>query len=204
MIKYTISLFSSCCMISCSHRWPRMKFLAKNHVQLTPASFNKTSGYNFKSAEEIEFHLEPTAAGPSTVWARSIARRLGCYVALGYPEYCAHSPSSPQGSMSRYNSAVLVSPKGNVLVNYRKSFLFDTDETWAEEGREGFFAGEMPDGLGRLAMGICKFPRSSPTKNEYSWRQVAMKRRWDKRLLTFGSHRHGSQSATIRNTIREL
>ncbi|KAL0637214.1 hypothetical protein Q9L58_003864 [Maublancomyces gigas] len=57
--------------------------------------------------------------------------------------------------MSRYNSAVLVSPKGNVLVNYRKSFLFNTDETWAEEGREGFFAGEMPDGLGRLAMGIC-------------------------------------------------
>lgn len=43
-----------------------------------------------------------------------------------------------------------------MLVNYRKSFLFNTDETWAEEGREGFFAGEMPDGLGRLAMGICK------------------------------------------------
>ncbi|KAH8148158.1 uncharacterized protein LAJ45_07922 [Morchella importuna] len=113
------------------------------------------SGYNFKSAEEIEFHLEPTAAGPSTVWARSIARRLGCYVALGYPEYCAHSPSSPQGSMSRYNSAVLVSPQGNVLVNYRKHFLYTTDETWAEEGKEGFFSGEMPDGLGKLAMGIC-------------------------------------------------
>lgn len=61
--------------------------------------------------------------------------------------------------MSRYNSAVLVSPKGNVLVNYRKSFLFSTDETWAEEGRDGFFAGEMPDGLGRLAMGICKLPQ---------------------------------------------
>jgi protein N-terminal amidase len=112
------------------------------------------SGYNFKSLDEISFHLEPTAAGPSTVWARSIARRLRCYVALGYPEYCAHSPSSPQGSMSRYNSAVLVSPQGNVLANYRKSFLYTTDESWAEEG-PGFFSGDVPGDLGRVSMGIC-------------------------------------------------
>ncbi|KAG0637497.1 carbon-nitrogen hydrolase [Tuber brumale] len=113
------------------------------------------TGYNFNSVNEINCHLEPTAAGPSTVWARTIARRFGCYVALGYPEYCAHSSSLPLGPMSRYNSAVLVSPKGDVLVNYRKHFLFATDESWAEEGPEGFFSGDLPDGLGRLAMGIC-------------------------------------------------
>jgi len=113
------------------------------------------TGYNFNSVNEINCHLEPTAAGPSTVWARSTARRLGCYVALGYPEYCAHSPSLPLGPVSRYNSAVLVSPKGDVLANYRKHFLFATDELWAEEGPEGFFSGDLPDGLGRLAMGIC-------------------------------------------------
>ncbi|PWW78142.1 carbon-nitrogen hydrolase [Tuber magnatum] len=113
------------------------------------------SGYKFGSVNEINSHLEPTAAGPSTVWARSIARRLGCYIALGYPEHCAHPPSSPSGPMSRYNSAVLVSPGGDVLVNYRKHFLFSTDESWAEEGPDGFFSGDLPDGLGRLAMGIC-------------------------------------------------
>lgn len=54
----------------------------------------------------------------------------------------------------RYNSAVLVSPQGNVLANYRKSFLFTTDETWAEEG-PGFFAGDFKGSLGSVAMGIC-------------------------------------------------
>ncbi|KAL7269057.1 hypothetical protein RUND412_008294 [Rhizina undulata] len=113
------------------------------------------SGYNFTSPHEINFHLEPTAAGPSAVWARSMAKRLGCYVVLGYPEYCAHSPSSPQGFTSKYNSAVLVSPQGNVLANYRKHHLFTTDELWAEEGKEGFFAESIPGCLGNVSMGIC-------------------------------------------------
>jgi protein N-terminal amidase len=33
-----------------------------------------------------------------------------------------------------YNSAVVVSPQGTVYDTYRKSFLFDTDKTWAKEG----------------------------------------------------------------------
>jgi protein N-terminal amidase len=33
-----------------------------------------------------------------------------------------------------YNSAVIVSPQGTVYDTYRKSFLFDTDKTWAKEG----------------------------------------------------------------------
>ncbi|KAF8539245.1 carbon-nitrogen hydrolase [Trichophaea hybrida] len=101
------------------------------------------TGYNFKSLQEIQSHLEPTATGPSTVWARGIARQLGCHVVVGYPEYSSQSPSAPQDSISRYNSAVLVSPQGNVLANYRKSFLFTTDESWCEEGP------------GKMAMGIC-------------------------------------------------
>lgn len=134
--------------------------------QTSPGSLSLTCilGYNFQSMQEISFHLEPTAAGPTTVWARSIARRLGCHVIVGYPEYCAHSPSAPQGSISRYNSAVLVSPKGNVLVNYRKSFLYTTDESWAEEGR-GFYAGDIPGGVGKMSMGICWYPRMHMTRN---------------------------------------
>ncbi|KAF8443500.1 carbon-nitrogen hydrolase [Terfezia claveryi] len=111
------------------------------------------SGYNFRSLQEISFHLEPTAAGPSTVWARSVARRLRCFVCVGYPECTATSPNPPMG-IQRYNSCVLVNPQGNVVSNYRKHFLFSTDERWAEEGKEGFFAGEVP-GIGTVAMGIC-------------------------------------------------
>lgn len=110
-------------------------------------------GYNFQNLQEIGFHLEPTAGGPSTVWARSIARRLRCFVCVGYPEYTSASPNMPLG-LQRYNSCVMVNPQGNVVTNYRKHFLFSTDETWADEGKEGFFAGDVP-GIGRMAMGIC-------------------------------------------------
>jgi len=44
-----------------------------------------------------------------------------------------------------------------VLANYRKSFLYTTDESWAEEGR-GFYAGDIPGGAGKMAMGICWHP----------------------------------------------
>lgn len=33
-----------------------------------------------------------------------------------------------------YNSAVVVGPDGQVVGNYRKTFRFDTDKTWAREG----------------------------------------------------------------------
>lgn len=44
---------------------------------------------------------------------------------------------------------------GETIANYRKSFLYATDETWALEGDDGFFAGDIP-GLGNAAMGIGK------------------------------------------------
>ena len=86
---------------------------------------------------------------------------------MGYPEFSAQEPSSPESMAARYNSAVLVSPKGDVLANYRKSFLFATDESWAEEGPSGFFSGEVPGSLGRLAMGICLSP--SPWSPPFFW-----------------------------------
>lgn len=118
------------------------------------------SGYNFKSLDEISIHLEPTAAGPSTVWARTIAKSLKCHVIVGYPEYCGDTQSSlsapkPSRSTSRYNSIVLVSPLGDVLANYRKTFLYTTDQSWAEEG-PGFYTDAIPGyQQGRMTMGIC-------------------------------------------------
>ena len=45
---------------------------------------------------------------------------------------------------SYYNALVFVSPKGQVIAHYRKSFLYYTDETWASEGPAGFFTGQFP------------------------------------------------------------
>jgi protein N-terminal amidase len=57
-----------------------------------------------------------------------------------------------------YNSLVIVSAAGDVVAHYRKSFLYYTDEPWAQEGA-GFYAGVLPMGsLGeqvKAVAGIC-------------------------------------------------
>ncbi|KAH7348045.1 carbon-nitrogen hydrolase [Pyrenochaeta sp. MPI-SDFR-AT-0127] len=125
------------------------------------------SGYNFHSLEEIKPFLEPTTSGISTQWAIQVARHYTCHVTIGYPEITVPS-SNPSDTQTQYNSTVTVSPQGTILHNYRKSFLYYTDETWASEGPGScahtlsdpsskdapFFAGEL-GALGKVTLGIC-------------------------------------------------
>ncbi|OSS45426.1 hypothetical protein B5807_10173 [Epicoccum nigrum] len=120
------------------------------------------TGYNFFSLEEIKPFLEPTTAGISTQWAIRAARHYNCHVTVGYPEIT--SGAAP----TQYNSTVTVSPTGTILANYRKSFLYYTDETWSSEGPGShehklsnpaspdspFFSGPLGD-LGNVTLGIC-------------------------------------------------
>ncbi|KAI9807284.1 MAG: Carbon-nitrogen hydrolase [Piccolia ochrophora] len=128
------------------------------------------SGYNHPDLPSITPFLEPTGSGSSTRWAIATARRLNCHVSVGYPEIT--TTTSPQ----RYNSVVLISPEGEIVTNYRKSFLYYTDETWATEGDAGFYAGNI-EGLGDVSMGICMdlnpYQFSAPwTKYEFSTHAV--------------------------------
>jgi protein N-terminal amidase len=109
-------------------------------------------GYNFKSLLEITPYLEPTASGVTWSWAKSAAQKYECYVTVGYPEK-AKSISDPE-KLEYYNSAITVSPNGETVAHYRKSFLYYTDESWAVEGT-GFYFGNIGN-LGNVAMGICK------------------------------------------------
>ncbi|KIX09879.1 uncharacterized protein Z518_00960 [Rhinocladiella mackenziei CBS 650.93] len=124
------------------------------------------TGYNHPSLAAIAPFLEPTAAGPSTRWAARTAKRLKCTVAVGYPEAAEegnyntifdHHITAEAGTIA-YNSLVFVSSTGDVVAHYRKSFLYYTDETWAQEG-QGFWAGVLPiGGKGqqvKAAAGIC-------------------------------------------------
>ncbi|PQE30731.1 hypothetical protein CJF32_00005908 [Rutstroemia sp. NJR-2017a WRK4] len=125
-------------------------------------------------SEHITPYLEPTTSGITSLWARTTALKHNCIVTVGYPEKV---DSSPRGSskLEYYNSAVTVNQEGETIANYRKSFLYYTDETWAHEGPDGFFDGQI-DGLGNVAMGICKWPTKSfermdlnPYKFEAPW-----------------------------------
>ncbi|KAM3081102.1 hypothetical protein ACMFMG_005056 [Clarireedia jacksonii] len=132
------------------------------------------SGYNFTSLEHITPYLEPTTSGITSLWARTTALKHNCIVTVGYPEKVDSSSRGPS-KLEYYNSAVTVNKEGETIANYRKSFLYYTDETWAHEGPDGFFDGEI-DGLGNVAMGICKWPTKSfermdlnPYKFEAPW-----------------------------------
>ncbi|USP75805.1 hypothetical protein yc1106_03079 [Curvularia clavata] len=125
------------------------------------------SGYNFHSLEEIKPFLEPTTSGISTQWAQQVAKHYNCHVTVGYPEITVPS-KNPADTQTQYNATVTVSPSGEIVNHYRKSFLYYTDETWASEGPGSnshnlsnpaspdspFFAGEV-GGLGKVTLGIC-------------------------------------------------
>ncbi|KAF2474235.1 N-terminal asparagine amidohydrolase-like protein [Lindgomyces ingoldianus] len=107
------------------------------------------SGYDFHSLEEIAPFLEPTTSGITTQWAIQTAALYKCHVTVGYPEITTTDPKT------QYNSTVTVSPTGVILTNYRKAFLYYTDETWAIEGpSRNFFSGQL-GGLGNVTLGIC-------------------------------------------------
>ncbi|KAL5356548.1 carbon-nitrogen hydrolase [Aspergillus floccosus] len=94
------------------------------------------TGYNFPSREAIAPYLEPAGQGPSATWARETAKKHRCKVCVGYPEIEAASTERDQASSpgTCYNSLLVVDERGEVILNYRKTFLYYTDETWAAEG----------------------------------------------------------------------
>ncbi|CAK9786263.1 carbon-nitrogen hydrolase [Cutaneotrichosporon oleaginosum] len=107
------------------------------------------SGYMFATPAAIAPYLE-TPGGPTARLATALASRLKCYVVAGYPEAI---PGADIDLGVGYNSAVLAGPEG-VIGNYRKTFRFDTDKTWAREG-DGFAFFDLPQPLGRVGVGIC-------------------------------------------------
>jgi len=113
------------------------------------------TGYTH-TLESITPHLEPTTSGTSSIWGKETARRLQCHVAVGYPERTSEGRN--------FNSLVVVDRNGDVVANYRKSFLYYTDEAWAEEGDGGFFFGEL--GLGGLGHGDRKSRGGSELPSE--------------------------------------
>ncbi|KAK1760627.1 hypothetical protein QBC47DRAFT_10793 [Echria macrotheca] len=123
------------------------------------------SGYNFKSLDHIMPYLEPSGSGISALWARTTALKYDCTVAVGYPEIVDSSRRHRGSSPKYYNSLIVVNGDGETVANYRKSFLYYTDATWAQEGG-GFYAGEIGN-FGKVAMGICM--DINPYKFEAPW-----------------------------------
>jgi len=121
-------------------------------------------GYNFPSLATIAPHLEPTASGPTAIWAALTASRLRCLVTVGYPEITSNPENyprtvalSPDGALGgrlpsldptstvrTYNSTMTVAPDGTLLAHYRKTHLYYTDATWAYPSPTGFMTTGLP------------------------------------------------------------
>jgi protein N-terminal amidase len=59
-----------------------------------------------------------------------MAKKLDCYVFGGYPEEFLDSDNKTH----YYNSAYFITPTGDLMTNYRKTHLYETDKYWCEEG----------------------------------------------------------------------
>ncbi|KAI9677501.1 MAG: Carbon-nitrogen hydrolase [Caeruleum heppii] len=149
---------------------PEMAFSGYNHtpatiaplLEPTPSTTSTSTPSTTSTPSSSSFYpitppLNPTTQ-PTLSWALNTAVRLQCHLTIGYPELWSSASTAsadPSSSSSTaYNSALLISPTGEVLRNYRKTFLYYTDEAWAAEGPQGFETGEV-EGLGRVCMGIC-------------------------------------------------
>ncbi|CEP63165.1 amidase LALA0_S07e03862g [Lachancea lanzarotensis] len=123
------------------------------------------SGYNFHCRQQIGPYLSTVGQGPEWDLCHQISRQLSCVTVMGYPE------KSDDGSTGQkvYNSVMVVNSKGELAFNYRKSFLYQTDDEWGcSENPAGFqtfrlpFAQKARDSSGGLhdvsiksAVGIC-------------------------------------------------
>eukprot|EP00762_Andalucia_godoyi_P005065 ANDGO_04016.mRNA.1 Protein N-terminal amidase len=123
------------------------------------------SGYCFSSKSEIlPFAEHVDKPGKCLTYASDLAKRVGAFVAMGFVEIADNSQknngrrcddaTSESMDAELYNSMVLVDKSGKIVYTYRKSFLYETDESWALEG--GGFKEAYVDGLRTtLSVAIC-------------------------------------------------
>lgn len=107
------------------------------------------TGYAFSSLGHIRPHL-PKAKAQTLHFATELCRIASCtMVVIGYPEM------STEGK--NYNSSMIVQGD-HLLYNYRKTHLYETDESWATEGQHfgSYHSTELsPPVEVKIAIGIC-------------------------------------------------
>lgn len=101
---------------------------------------------------DITPFLEPAGAGITALWARTASLKQKCFVVAGYPERCKNA-NAWSATPQHYDSAIVTGRDGKTIANYRKTFLYSTDEAWSREGERGFFDASI-DGLGNTTIGI--------------------------------------------------
>lgn len=101
------------------------------------------SGYVFENRTEA-FKAAELPEGPTFQALSPVAVTYGCWVVAGFPE---------RDKDRLFNSALIINPKGELAFVYRKTLLFETDETWATPGDSGYRLFDTK--WGSFTVGIC-------------------------------------------------
>ncbi|MDZ7271939.1 MAG: acyltransferase [candidate division KSB1 bacterium] len=113
-----------------------------------------SSGYLFRSAEEVAASAEEIPSGPTSRFLAALSAKKQCFIVAGVAE-------AAQGKV--FNSALLVGPHG-VLAVYRKTHLFLDEALWFTPGDTGFVVADI--GQARVGLMICFdwiFPEAART-----------------------------------------
>lgn len=89
------------------------------------------TGYTFKDREDIRPLCEEAGKGKIFAFCSNLAKQVESYVMAGYPEIYIEPETNKEHF---YNSLYVIDRQGNFMMSYRKHFLYETDETWSEEG----------------------------------------------------------------------
>jgi predicted amidohydrolase len=116
-----------------------------------------TTGYVWPSPQEIGPFAE-SPRGPTFQLLAQVARDSGAWIVCGFAERFDHPPEAvgPSGELrqvsSLYNSALVITPEGELATCYRKCMLFMADESWANPGWRRVV---VPTHVGRVVPSIC-------------------------------------------------
>lgn len=105
------------------------------------------TGYVFKSRAQVEPLAEVAGHGATFAWCQRHAQRLECMVMCGYVE-------RTDDTESLYNAVMVVSPRGELVCNPRKTFLYEIDKVWATPGA-GFTTWHCPWLDVTISFGVC-------------------------------------------------
>lgn len=114
---------------------------ARAHVAVLPEM--ALTGYDFQDPEALRT-LAEEPDGPTFAALAPVAAHHKSWLVAGFAE---------RAGERLYNSALAISPAGQLAGLYRKTLLFEADTPWATPGDLGYLALETD--LGRVGLGIC-------------------------------------------------
>lgn len=74
---------------------------------------------------------------------------MPCHNPTAHFKLTMHEKAGPDEPPAYYNSACLVDRQGKVVTTYQKTFLYEVDEAWAQEGPG--FKSMYIEGLGQVS-----------------------------------------------------